>query len=97
MAARDHDAELDQLKKDIEALRNDLSGLSGSVSGTLGEELSRLAEQVRTRAGSARDAAGERVRQGLDTATTTIEERPLASMAVAFGVGLLIGKLIDRR
>jgi ElaB/YqjD/DUF883 family membrane-anchored ribosome-binding protein len=37
---------------------------------------------------------GEKVGKQLQT---TIEEKPLASVLVAFGVGFLMGKLMDRR
>jgi ElaB/YqjD/DUF883 family membrane-anchored ribosome-binding protein len=34
--------------------------------------------------------------QRLDELTEQIEERPLTSVLIAFGIGVLIGKLFDR-
>jgi ElaB/YqjD/DUF883 family membrane-anchored ribosome-binding protein len=97
MPDRETDKELDAVRKDLKALRSDLSGLMNSLKDT----------GVR-RASDARNAASEQIDRTVDQLrehgrNTTeslgreIQERPLASLAIAFGVGFLASKLVDRR
>jgi ElaB/YqjD/DUF883 family membrane-anchored ribosome-binding protein len=44
----------------------------------------------------ATNEASRRGREGVAAVEHQIEERPLLSMLVAFGIGVLIGKLINR-
>lgn len=81
------------LREDIEAIRNDVGKLTGDM-----RELTK--DRVRTAKTEARDAAGRiRDRGAVVTGELSrrIEEQPLLSTAVAFGIGMLIGKLIARR
>ena len=52
----------------------------------LQERLNKLADDVQ--------AGG---REGLRAVEQQIEERPLASLAIAFAVGMVLGRLFDRR
>lgn len=96
--------ENDALKKDIQELRESLDKLTKDVSA-IGAS---LADEVKTRAGrtadsvreGARNAAGEigaKGKQTVDTVENTVRERPLQSVMVAFGVGLLLAQLVRRR
>jgi ElaB/YqjD/DUF883 family membrane-anchored ribosome-binding protein len=56
-------------------------------------------EQVKSVRGRIDELTGDaraQSRQALDDLTDSIEERPLASVLIAFGVGMLIGRLLDR-
>jgi ElaB/YqjD/DUF883 family membrane-anchored ribosome-binding protein len=92
------------LKKDVEALRADLDALRGD----LGQILQTLKIKTGNRAESEIDALRKRIERlagdvqssGHEAARVVgeqIEERPFASLAMAFAVGLMLGRLFDRR
>ncbi len=94
----------DELRGDIDQLRDDVAALMRSVSKLAGNGqragLDRLVEagelmrdQVREVGGRARDTAMEQV----EAAEEKIVQNPFASVLVAFGTGLLLGKLFGRR
>lgn len=97
-------AEFKQLKDDAARLRDDLESLARSIleAGKAGSsearerletEARKRLEQLKHVAGAAREK-GERARE---TVESQIKERPITSVLVAFGAGLLLGKLLDRR
>ncbi|GGB42211.1 DUF883 family protein [Tistrella bauzanensis] len=98
------DKEMEVLKADLAALRADLAKAtrqSGRAAGVGAEALSEKAseemERLRGEVDRLMHVAGERGRGAVRAAESTIEEKPLTSVLVAFGVGLVIGKLLDRR
>ena len=70
-----------------------LDALVEELGDKANEEISRLKAEV----DRLMHLASERSRGAVAAAEHKIEERPLTSVLVAFGVGLVIGKLIDRR
>jgi len=89
--------DVDALRKDLDALRKDLLGavdsLKGTASGRAEAELDALRKRLDRVATNARASGRESLRQVEDQ----IEERPLVSLAMAFAVGLILGRLFDRR
>ena len=92
------------LKADVDALRADLDALRGD----LGQILGTLKVKTTNRAESELDAMRSRIERlagdvqssGRETARKVeeqIEERPFTSIAMAFAVGLMLGRLFDRR
>lgn len=96
MATRDHAKEIDDVRADLDALRKDIGKLSDSLSSNLASNAAQAAETARARVGEAASAASDKVRAGAETVGEKVEERPLTSMAVAFGAGLVLGKLLNR-
>ena len=97
MADRDLNKDVDAIKTDLDALRKDLASVLETIKGT-----------ARNRAESELDALQKRLNQiatdvqasgrdSLRAVESQIGERPLVSIAVAFAVGLMLGKLLDRR
>ena len=84
-SADDLQADFDQLREDMAALMKTVSRMADNGQR---ESLAKIKQ-----AGS---AATDRARQGLETAEGTIVQNPLTSVLVAFGGGLLIGKLLSR-
>jgi ElaB/YqjD/DUF883 family membrane-anchored ribosome-binding protein len=81
------------LNKDIDELRAAVEKLTGDVS-----------EIGKAMAGDARDAAGRKAREigesgrkAAGAVEDTVRERPVQSLAVAFGAGLLLAGLLRRR
>ena len=96
--------------QELETLRGDLSTLRSDVK-KLTEDLSRAAQTGATVASEEAQAEMRRLRADLDdlyhramskgqasleSVEEHVERNPLTSLAVAFGVGLLLGKLLDR-
>ena len=94
---RDLKTDLDSLKSDIDTLRKDLGAVLERIKGTaanraeteiqaLQKHINRIADDVQTSG-----------REGIRALEERVEERPLISLAVAFAVGLVLGRLFDRR
>lgn len=81
------------LRDDVDALRKDLANLTEKMRGMSGERF----ESARAQAREAAQRVRDRGQAAVDEVGHRIEERPLTSVAVAFGVGMLIGRLLDRR
>ena len=96
MTTQDNTQEIDAVKADIKKLREDIVALSESVRENLNDDANRIAGDARDAAERTATAARDKVREGVDSVGRQVEERPVASLAVAFGIGLLIGKLLDR-
>ena len=97
------DLDLDGLKSELEQLRSDLGSLFEAVldagEGKADDVQSSVREELSERLETLRDSIAEireRGEQAVETAQSTIEERPLLSVVVAFGIGLLAGKFIGR-
>ncbi|MDT0634692.1 hypothetical protein [Spectribacter hydrogenoxidans] len=91
MAAQNSD-EVQALKDDLQTLRQDFSQLTESLKNNLRDELGAGADAARASAAQFQDRAREATR-GLEA---EVAARPLTSVAAAFGVGFLLGKLLDR-
>lgn len=97
-------AEFKHVKDDVSRLREDLASLAQSVleAGKAGSQEARERLEVEARkrleqlksAASTAKAKGEQAVEGVET---QIRERPIAAVLVAFGAGLILGKLLDRR
>jgi len=98
------------LRRDVDAIQADIASLKTDLATTLqdlvdagrtqgSEARERLEAAVRARIDRLNDAAqrlGERGERVAANARKTIEDRPFESVAVAFGVGLLIGAILRR-
>ncbi|MDT0618966.1 hypothetical protein RM531_10810 [Salinisphaera sp. P385] len=91
MAAQNSD-EVQALKDDLQTLRQDFSQLTESLKNNLREEFGAGADAARASAAQVQDRAREATR----SLEAEVAARPLTSVAAAFGVGFLLGKLLDR-
>ncbi len=94
--ARANGADLDAIRDDIDALRKDLARLmehvkSGAMHNIAGqvEEMSDEARRLYNQA----LAEGER---GAAALARQVEDRPLTSLLIAFGLGFIGGRLVLR-
>jgi ElaB/YqjD/DUF883 family membrane-anchored ribosome-binding protein len=89
--------ELAQLRADIDSL----IGTVGRLADTAGEQIMsgarHTAASVHDRAGEAFDTAMAQGRRTLKSTEKTIQAHPYLSLAIAAGIGLLLGKLIAGR
>ena len=109
MAAADRnlEEEFDALKAGVDTLRKDISSLVSSFGDAATDEIRTRGRRARAGVGRATDRAGEvwddatneasrRGREGAAALEQRIEERPFISVLVAYGIGLVIGRLINR-
>ena len=106
-ANRNLEEEFDTLKAGLDTLRKDIGSLVSSFGDAATDEVKTRGRRARAAVGRATDRVGEawddatnqasrRGREGVAALEHQIEERPFISVLVAFGIGLVIGKLINR-
>jgi ElaB/YqjD/DUF883 family membrane-anchored ribosome-binding protein len=81
--------DLDAIRDDLDALKSDLGALlkhvkGGTVDGVT-DEAKRLYGQLASQ--------GE---QSIETLTRRVEEKPLASVLISFGVGFILSRILSR-
>jgi ElaB/YqjD/DUF883 family membrane-anchored ribosome-binding protein len=96
MTARNIDGDFDTVKGDLAKLREDIANLSNALKDVTSETVNEQIALIRGRIDTITGEAKQHSRATLEDLADRIEERPLASVLIAFGVGLLAGKLLDR-
>lgn len=90
--ATNTDKDLKELRSELATLRSDFSEISKTLKRISGERYAegrdKVNQGIERGRQQARDSLGEFERE--------IEARPLTSVAAAFGVGFVLGKLLDR-
>jgi ElaB/YqjD/DUF883 family membrane-anchored ribosome-binding protein len=89
--------ELAQLRADIDGLIGTVGRLADTAGGRFMAGARHTVSDVHERAGDAFDTALAEGRRTLKTAGKTVKDHPYLSLAVAAGIGLLLGKLIAGR
>lgn len=84
--------DVEDLKSQFGELRSDVSRLTDTIKRLYGDSAEEGRESVREAAARSREQA----RQSVGALESEIGERPLTSIAAAFGAGFIIGKLLDR-
>ncbi len=91
-------------KGEMATLRAELDSLTSRISSMSEFELAAAKEKLLARMESTKAAARtvaadltQHFNHGVDVTTDHVKERPLQSVAVAAGVGILLGMLISRR
>ncbi|HUE18699.1 MAG TPA: hypothetical protein VMQ63_02915 [Stellaceae bacterium] len=83
--SKTHDSDLDTVRDDVSSLKHDLAKLLDHVkSGTL-EGLSGTV-----------DGVSDEARRQAEKLAKHVEEKPLSSVLIAFGIGFLSGRLLLR-
>ena len=80
------------IREDLDQLRADFAALAKTLQAQGQAKAGDVADRVAGAYGSAKEAGNVQV----ENLQHTIETRPFTSVAVAFVVGLLTGKLLDR-
>ena len=107
-AAKHIDTRLGALRSDLDSLQenaknfvgdvgnvaNDGAGAAIEAARNLAERAYRLADEARA---SVTDDVEEWASDNLDAARVTVREQPFAAIAVALGVGALVGAVLLRR
>lgn len=92
------------LRSDLAMLKNDLDTLLSRASSLSERELSEAYARMMTKFSSMRFAAKgmaaearQQLNQSVDKTSEYVKDRPLQAVAVASGIGLMLGLLIGRR
>ena len=103
MSARNVEAEFDTLKADFGKLSADLVRVTEALRDVTGQGAQDYLAKLRSVTGKAGDEVheaitelGSRGREGIEAVEHQVRERPLISILIGFGLGLVIGKLIVR-
>jgi ElaB/YqjD/DUF883 family membrane-anchored ribosome-binding protein len=103
MAARNLEQEFDGLRGDIDKLRGDLASLTKSLgevaretAGAGARRARAAADDIAHRLDAATVDARLKARENVARVEQQIEERPFTAVAIAFGIGLLMGRLMSR-
>jgi len=97
MANEEISNELKKLKSDIADLRSDVTSLVKTLKSAGIEKGQQAYEEVYERARQAGESARDRAEDVYDAFGKEVESRPLASVLTAFGVGFVVGMLLDHR
>ena len=81
------------IEEDLAALREDVRKLSASLAGLAREKTGELRDEIGVRT----DRAVETGRQAAESVQDAVRERPVTSVCIAFGIGVMLGHLLDRR
>jgi ElaB/YqjD/DUF883 family membrane-anchored ribosome-binding protein len=97
MAERELSKDVDAIKADLDALRKDFASVVENIKGTAKSRAESEIEALQRRINQIAADVQASGREGLRAVEGQIGEKPLVSVAVAFAVGLMLGKLFDRR
>ena len=79
----------------IESYLNEVSGAAASAFGQAAENVRRFSNQTAESVQRTAQQASEQLRVGVDGAERFVRERPRESLAICFGVGLVVGVLVS--
>jgi len=99
-SAEQIEASTDKLLQDLKAVVNDGEELLRAGAANLGERSAAARQRLAAALESAKQTRNRLEQHARETAQATdkvIREHPYQSIGVAFGVGLLIGVLVNRR
>jgi ElaB/YqjD/DUF883 family membrane-anchored ribosome-binding protein len=95
--------DVDAIKDDIAALKMDLSAAMRDLievgKNEAGEKKAQIEDAIRARLDRLNDAAhnvADRGRRVVEGTQHYIEEKPFQSIAIAFGVGILLGAVLRK-
>src|SRR4249920_1733003 len=90
----DRKDDLDQLRQGLEELRGSVASLTARLGEGATDAGSRGLQQVRQAAGAVTDSVADRAGEGVATLRGGVEAQPLASLAMAFLAGVVLGGLL---
>lgn len=86
------DKDIKELKDEYASLKADLAEMSESLSSLARDGVAEGREKVRGAARQSRKQATE----AWSAVENEVEERPLTSLAIALGIGFILGKVLSR-
>jgi ElaB/YqjD/DUF883 family membrane-anchored ribosome-binding protein len=84
--------DLKELKNEYASLKSHLADMSHTLANLTSDSVAEGRKRVRKVGRKSRD----RTREAVDAIESTIEDHPIASLAITLGVGFLVAKLLLR-
>lgn len=101
MDTKSDNEEIDALKEDIARLREDIASLAASILGAASDTLDDARVRVSRKSQQAGDEVMGKINEGIDQGKEFLDDldarvarHPVGSVLIAFGVGLLIAKIL---
>ena len=91
MATATFEKDYEELRKEMDQLRADLAQVTATLKKIAGDGADLAGGRLKSYA----DQGRAKARQGADAVESQIEQNPFTSVAVSFGVGLLLGRLLS--
>jgi ElaB/YqjD/DUF883 family membrane-anchored ribosome-binding protein len=93
-------ADFDTIADDLAALKRDFARLmeqmkTGAIDGT-SETVQNLMSQLNERASELYESMSDQGERSVKAISRHVEEQPITSLLVAFGVGMIAGRLLSR-
>lgn len=92
------------LRSELSNIKNDLDALVNRAASMTDDELTQAHAQLMAKFSSIRYAAkgiasqaSQQINRSVETTTEYVKDKPMQSVAVAIGTGLLLGLLFNRR
>lgn len=95
-----HELNTDKLVKDLKTLTRDAEDLVEATAGEVSDRAREARRRLTSALESARatcDTVQEKAAAGAKATDKVIREHPYQALGIAFGVGLLIGVLVNRK
>jgi ElaB/YqjD/DUF883 family membrane-anchored ribosome-binding protein len=89
--------DVEELRAAIDKLTSDVSAIGKSVAGDARASASQKASEMSDAAKQKAAEIGEKGQAAKGAVEDTVRDRPLQSVALAFGAGMLLAGLISRR
>jgi ElaB/YqjD/DUF883 family membrane-anchored ribosome-binding protein len=96
MTSHDVEGEFGVVKDDLAKLRADIANLSAALKDLTSETVHDQIDSLKGRIDRVTHDARDQGRKALDDLAGHIEDRPVSSVLIAFGVGIILGRLFDR-
>lgn len=96
MKPRSYSNEFDSVRDDLTKLSADIASLAQAIKDGAGDTAREQLALARERFDRLTEDAREHGQDTIDSLVEQIEERPLTSVLIAFGVGVILGRLLDR-
>jgi ElaB/YqjD/DUF883 family membrane-anchored ribosome-binding protein len=91
------------MRDELNSMKSDLDSLLSKASSLTDRQLRAARDQMMTKFGSMRysakdmaSEAGKQLNRSMDVTTDYVKDKPLQAVAIAAGIGLLIGALLRR-
>lgn len=104
MPQQEYERRLDDLKDDVAEMKAVFKQIVADLKGTVGAKVDGRMNRVRDHLDQgidwvreAWDAAYDRSHKAVEEVEQRVEEKPIASLLIAVGVGLLVGRLMGLR
>lgn len=89
-------SDVDDVEETVADLKEDVTALSDELEGTASEAMRRTMRRIEDTVADLYETVAEQSSRGVEAIERQVDERPWTSLAVAFGLGCVIGMLVGR-